>query len=287
MMILPLLLKNLYMPVSEDVQTLVASLEKLNLLDTKTHAKKMVSILRMEKGSNKFVVTEDQYQLTKELLGNRFANFSEWYLFFSQKGVKNLPLLFSAFKINHKAIFKDQLARSKFIVDYVSQHKDMEVISMDGHGRLIYTMINYALQNDVQFKTNLVDIDQTTNDFHKEMFPEKVFGDNPLSVRIPKPQDILDMDSDFLDSVKNPFLYLNFCGISCCSTSKMSGRNRVRMFIEKWLRTHKCIMISLSLRPHGFVERVDGKLTNYGMIQQFNNVEVSRRTNFLTYFITN
>lgn len=275
------------MTVAGDLEILTVGLEKLKLTPkTETKTESLVTILRMEKGSNKFVVSKNQLNETKKLFSDEFKDFDSWYEFFSRKGVKKLPVLFSAFKKNHSAIYDDQLARSKFIVDYVSSHNDMELVTMDGHGRLIYTMLDYAIKNEKSFKTNLVDIDETTNDFHKVMFPNKIFGDNSLSVNIPKTQDILNLDSDFIESIKNPFMYLNFCGISCCSKSKMSGRNRVYQFIKKWLETHESIMISLSLRPHGFVERVDGVMTNYGMIHQFDNVEeVSKRSNFVTYFI--
>ena len=86
----------------------------------------------------------------------------------------------------------------------------------------------------------------------------------------------------FLKTVKNPLLYLNFCGISCCSVGRTSGRDRVKKFLQEWLKDHSSVMISVSLRPHGFEEVVDGVLTNYGMIKQFENIEeVSKRSSFV------
>ena len=265
-------------------------IQTLTQLVLSSNAKDFIQILQMSKGSNKFVVSEEQLNKITNLVSKNkiFGTFDDWYNFFIQKGVKNLPLLFSPFARNHRSIFNDQESRAKFIVDHMDKKNYDDLITMDGHGRLIYSIINHVKQtNKNSHKIHLVDIDKTTNEFHKQVFPKEIFetGNNTL-VSVPKEQDILNMDSDFLKSVKNPLLYLNFCGISCCSTRKTSGRDRVKKFLEEWLKNHSSVMLSVSLRPHGFEEMVDGKLTNYGMIKQFGDIElVSKRSSFVTYLI--
>ena len=254
---------------------------------------KFIDILQMYKDSkkpNKFVVSKEQLERLSLLVSsnNMFGTFENWYKFFTQKGVKNLPILFSPFKRNHKTIYNDQVSRAQKIVDHMNQKGYDDLITMDGHGRLIYSIIQYVKETKkVPPKIHLVDIDKTTNEFHKKIFPKDVFesGDH-TKVSIPKEQDILNMDSEFLQTVKNPLLYLNFCGISCCSVGRTSGRDRVKKFLQEWLKNHSSVMISVSLRPHGFEEVVDGVLTNYGMIKQFEKIEeVSKRSSFVTYLI--
>lgn len=254
---------------------------------------KFIDILQMYKDSkkpNKFVVSKEQLERLSLLVSsnNMFGTFENWYKFFTQKGVKNLPILFSPFKRNHKTIFNDQVSRAQKIVDHMNQKKYDDLITMDGHGRLIYSIIHYVKQNKkVPPKIHLVDIDKTTNEFHKKIFPKEVFETGKHThVSIPEEQDILKMDPEFLKTVRNPLLYLNFCGISCCSVGRTSGRDRVKKFLQEWLKSHSSVMISVSLRPHGFEEVVDGVLTNYGMIKQFENIEeVSKRSSFVTYLI--
>ena len=67
--------------------------------------------------------------------------------------------------------------RSKTIVDYMKEHPESELITMDGHGRLIYSIIS-QFQKEKSFikskrKIHLIDIDDTTNNFHHQMFPRK------------------------------------------------------------------------------------------------------------------
>ena len=253
--------------------------------------KNLISILKMNTSTNKFVIVKEQLEQFKKQITNScyFKSFSTWYSFFSQKGEKNLPLLFSPFERNHKNIFDDQIRRSKFIVDYMKKFLKSELITMDGHGRLIYSIIN-EFQKDKSFirskrRIHLIDIDETTNEFHKEMYPEKIFK---KAINIPEPQDILELDNLFLEKnkISNAFLYLNFCGIGCCSTDKQSGIERLVTFIKKWLEFNDTIMISLSLRPYGFKTHYKGKLTTYGMLQEIENKElISRRSSFVTYFI--
>ena len=252
-----------------------------------------ISILKMNLSTNKFIITDEQLCEFTKLVANSsfFKNFSNWYKFFSQTGIKNLPILFSPFQRNHLTIYDDQYARSKTIVDYMKLNPKSELITMDGHGRLIYSIISH-FQQDKSFikskrKIHLVDIDKTTNDFHKQMFPRQIFK---KTINIPETQDILELDNSFLknNKISNPLLYLNFCGIGCCATKSQKGNERVISFIKKWLEQNDNIMLSLSLRPYGFKTHYEGKITTYGMLQSFNNLElISRRSNFATYMISN
>ncbi len=284
------------MSSSTEVDSLCTGLQQLVVSKSKTkqelkaeHRSKAVLLVKLlrndDEKENKFVVSKEQLMEAQKQFQNYFDSFDSWYAFFSQKGVKKLPVLFSPFKKGNRAIFKDQQARSKFIVDYISNNKDMELVSLDGHGRLIYSILDYAIKRESKFKTHLVEISPVTNDFHKVMFPSNIFGDSSLSVSVPEPQDILDWSTQYMKEITNPFLYLNFCGISCCRKGKQTGRERVHQFIEKWLETHKSILLSVSLRPHGFVEQFEGTLTNYGMIKQYKNLEVSQRGHFVTYLL--
>ena len=276
-----------------DVDELTKALAKTSLNEDVSTSSQFIDILQMYKDSkkpNKFVVSKEQLSRMSLLVSsnNMFETFDSWYKFFTQKGVKNLPLLFSPFKRNHKTIFNDQVSRAQKIVDHMNQKGYEDLITMDGHGRLIYSIIHYVKQTKkVPPKIHLVDIDKTTNEFHKKIFPKEVFETgNHTQVSIPEEQDILKMDPEFLKTVRNPLLYLNFCGISCCSIGRTSGRDRVKKFLQEWLKDHSSVMISVSLRPHGFDEVVDGVLTNYGMIKQFGNIElISRRSSFVTYLI--
>ena len=251
-----------------------------------------IEILKLEKGPNKFVVSDRQLQKINDLMkDNLFRNFKDWYNFFSQTGVKKLPILFSPFLRNHISIYDDQKTRAKYIVDYMNQHNHSDLVTMDGHGRLMYSLMDYIKSNELkQIKVHLMDIEKRTNDFHKKVFPKEIFEseDNELKMKIsiPKEQDIMDIDTEYFKSIKNPFLYLNFCGISCCSKKKLSGREIVKRFIMKWLENHEGIMVSLSLRPHGLEETVDGMETNYGMLKKFNIQLVSKRSSFVTYMVT-
>lgn len=253
----------------------------------------IINILKMNTSTNKFVITDEQLKEFSKLVVNSsyFKNFSNWYKFFSQTGIKNLPILFSPFQRNHLTIYDDQYMRSKTIVDYMKEHPTSELITMDGHGRLIYSIIS-QFQKEKSFikskrKIHLIDIDDTTNNFHHQMFPKKVFKN---SINIPETQDILELNKSFLknNEISNPFLYLNFCGIGCCSNESQKGNERVINFIKKWLEENDNIMLSLSLRPYGFKTHYQGKITTFGMLQNFNNLQlISRRSNFVTYMISN
>ena len=256
--------------------------------EARSRAQSLVKLLKNDEDKeNKFVVSKEQLRLARELFQGYFKSFEDWYDFFSQKGIKRLPVLFSPFQKGNRAIFKDQEARSKFIVDYISNRQDMELVTMDGHGRLIFSLLDYSLKNKKEFRTHLIDIDNNTNEFHKVMFPNRIFHDNKLPVIVPGKQDILDWTTPYMKDIKNPFLYLNFCGISCCRKGKQTGRERVHQFIEKWLEDHESILLSVSLRPHGFIEKFEGELTNYGMIKQYDSIEVSQRGHFVTYLLKN
>lgn len=250
-----------------------------------------LNILKMNKSTNKFVITNEQLDEFQKFItdNTNFKNFSNWFKFFSQKGVKNLPILFSPFQRNHQNIYDDQNKRSSYIVDYMKKNPDSELVTMDGHGRLIYSIISLFEKEksfiDSKKKIHLVDIDKTTNEFHKKIFPSDVFNN---TINIPEEQDILKLDTSFFEreKISNPFLYLNFCGISCCGTKDKSGKEIVFDFVKKWLENHNNIMISLSLRPYGFKTHYKGKVTTYGMLQNFNNLElISKRSNFVTYII--
>ena len=104
----------------------------------------IINILKMNTSTNKFVITDEQLKEFSKLVVNSsyFKNFSNWYKFFSQTGIKNLPILFSPFKKGHLQIYEDQFIRSKTIVDYMKEHPTSELITMDGHGRLIYSIIS-------------------------------------------------------------------------------------------------------------------------------------------------
>ena len=258
-----------------------------------TMKESLIKILKMNTSTNKFVITDEQLKEFSKLVVNSsyFKNFSNWYKFFSQTGLKNLPILFSPFQRNHLSIYDDQIARSKTIVDYMKSNPKSELITMDGHGRLIYSIIS-QFQQDKSFikskrKIHLVDIDKTTNDFHQQMFPQKIFR---KTINVPEAQDILEINNSFLENnkISDPFLYLNFCGIGCCANESKKGNERVIDFIKKWLESNKKIMLSLSLRPYGFKTHYQGKITTYGMLQNFNNLQlISRRSNFVTYMISN
>ena len=110
---------------------------------------KFIDILQMYKDSkkpNKFVVSKEQLERLSLLVSsnNMFGTFENWYKFFTQKGVKNLPILFSPFKRNHKTIYNDQVSRAQKIVDHMNQKGYDDLITMDGHGRLIYSIIQYV-----------------------------------------------------------------------------------------------------------------------------------------------
>lgn len=243
--------------------------------------------------TNKFVIKDEQLKEFSKLVVNSsyFKNYSNWYKFFSQPGIKNLPILFSPFQRNHLTIYDDQYMRSKTIVDYMKKHPESELITMDGHGRLIYSIISH-FQKEKSFikskrKIHLIDINETTNNFHHQMFSKKIFR---KSINIPETQDILELNNSFLkyNKISNPFLYLNFCGIGCCSNKYQKGNERVINFIKKWLEENDTIMLSLSLRPYGFNTHYQGKITTFGMLQSFNKLQlISRRSNFATYMISN
>ena len=260
-------------------------IKKKKLLKVK--AESLIKLLRSDEDrENKFVVSKEQREEVQSLFEGFFKNFYFWYEFFPQKGVKKLPVLFSPFKKGNRAIFKDQEARAKFIVDYMSKNNNMELVTMDGHTRLMYLLVDYAKKREQELKIHLVDIDDNTNEFHKIMLPKEVFESNKQSIVVPDQcYDILDWSTEYLKNIKNPFLYLNFCGISCCRKGKEKGRDRVNKFIKKWLENHEGILLSVSLRPHGFIEYDQGMLTNYGMVKQYNSVEISQRGHFVTYFI--
>ena len=256
----------------------------------KTLKDMFINLLQMNKSTNKFLILMEQLkEFDKIANSSYFKNFTNWFKFFSQKGSKNLPILFSPFKKNHQSIFDDQNIRSDFIVNYMQNNPTSQLITMDGHGRLIYSIIS-KLQDLSSFKRSkkiihLLDIDNLTNNFHKKMFPTNIFG---KQIRIPECQDILELNSTFLEknNISHPLLYLNFCGINCCSTKNEKGNERVIKFIKQWINKQNNIMLSVSLRPHGFKTHHLGKLTTYGMLQEFNLELISRRSNFVTYFIT-
>lgn len=255
-----------------------------------TLKKEFINVLKMNDTNNKFVIIEEQLNQIKKITANSsyFKNFSNWYKFFSQTAVKNLPILFSPFSINHKNIYDDQLARAKHIHNVMTQNPSTELITMDGHGRLIYSLIS-EFQKEKSFikskrKIHLVDIDENTNDFHKCIFPENVFR---KTINIPETQDILDIDNSFLEKnkISNAFLYLNFCGIGCCKKDNVPGNIRLYNFIKKWLETNDQLMVSLSLRPYGFRKTYNGKITTFGLISNLNYEIICQRVNFVTFNI--
>tara|TARA_B100000524_G_C23653663_1_gene370986 strand:+ start:3305 stop:4162 length:858 start_codon:yes stop_codon:yes gene_type:complete len=252
--------------------------------------KKLVEILKLNDGNNKFIIIPEQSIRFEETISKsyHFKCFSNWFKFLSQKGEKDVPLLFSHFKIGHKQILNDQTLRAEYIYDLMIKDKNYELITMDGHGRLIYSLISFFQQNKSfvrsKRKIHLIDIDENTNNFHKLMFPSSIFKRN---VNIPEPQDILKVES-FVKNVKikKPLLYLNFCGIACCGDEKDDGKTKVFNFIRSWLNNNNIIIISLSLRKTKLKLEVNGKKTFYGMIQEFNIKQISRRSNFYTFEIS-
>ncbi len=90
----------------------------------------------------------------------------------------------------------------------------------------------------------------------------------------------------FKEIIKKPLLYLNFCGIACCGDKKEDGKTKIFNFIKNWLNNNEIILISLSLRKTKLRLEVNGKKTFYGMIQEFNIKQISRRTNFYTFEIS-
>lgn len=252
--------------------------------------KKLVEILKLNDGDNKFIIIPEQITRFEETISKsyHFKCFSNWFKFLSQKGEKDVPLLFSHFKIGHKQILNDQTIRAKYIYDLMNKDKNYELITMDGHGRLIYSLISFFQQNKSfvrsKRKIHLIDIDENTNNFHKLMFPSSIFKRN---INIPEAQDILEVDTFVKnEKIKKPLLYLNFCGIACCGDKKEDGKTKIFNFIKNWLNNNEIILISLSLRKTKLRLEVNGKKTFYGMIQEFNIKQISRRSNFYTFEIS-
>lgn len=257
-----------------------------------TLKEEIIRVLKMNNTNNKFVIIEEQLEEFKKITANSsyFKNFSNWYKFFSQTAIKNLPVLFSPFSINHKNIYDDQVARAKHIHNVMKQNPSTELITMDGPGRLIYSVIS-EFQKEKSFikskrKIHVVDIDETTNEFHKHIFSQKIFRN---TINIPDTQDILELNNSFLEKnkISNAFLYLNFCGIGCCKKDNIPGNVRLYNFIKKWLESHDQLMVSLSLRPYGFRKSYKGKITTYGLLSNLNLEIVCQRVYFVTFNIKN
>lgn len=250
--------------------------------------KDLLKILKSNSNENKFIITPEQLLKIKEFKSNYsdiFKNTKNWLEFFSEFGENNLPVLFSPFKRNHKNIFDDQQNRARHILSLIKQNPDFELITMDGHGRLIYTLLDLLKKNNLMLKKiHLLDIDNNTNNYHKEMFPSDIFSN---IINIPETQDILEIDS-FLEkeNIKYPLLYLNFCGISCCGNKVLDGKTRVTNFVKKWLENNTKLIISFSMRPSGLKESYKNRITIYGMLKQFVLKEVSVRGQFYTFEVS-
>jgi hypothetical protein len=106
-------------------------------------------------------------------------------------------LLFSGKTYNKIA---DQEFRADIIISYIKSNPQIKnIITMDGHGRFLLTLLQKLdlLANDI--KIIIVDIDPIVNQWHKLFFPNSI--------------DCIESNIFNFKPSNNTVVYMNFCGI--------------------------------------------------------------------------
>ncbi len=105
----------------------------------------------------------------------------------------------------------DQEERAKYIANKIKRDKIKNLVMMDGHGRMYFSILSELKTYINQVNITLVDTNATVNNWHKLFFSNKV---NCVE------RNIYDIKPS--DSVDNSTLiYMNFCGIGGMNGQKM------------------------------------------------------------------
>ncbi len=119
---------------------------------------------------------------------------------------------YKSYLFDGKAYHKiaDQELRAEFIVNHIESNPNIKkIITMDGHGRFIMTLLS-KLKNKLlidKIQIVVVDIDPTVNKWHQLFFPKQI-----ISIE----GNIFNHKPD-----NETFVYMNFCGIGGLSGQKM------------------------------------------------------------------
>ena len=201
-----------------------------------------------------------------------------WY----DRDENNVPIIFGAFPEKHrKNALEDQLVRANAIIDRMVEQGLTRLITLDGHGRLLWCIIHSLIVRNIDYSKwtiEVPDIDQNAHDWHKGFLPNDVF-------RIPENTvSILSLEKYSPKYTKGCFIYMNFCGLGNHET-----RNEVLNFIHSLAKP--AVMLSVSIRSKCKEnETKDKKVTTRGVLEtirkKYNSQNITERGTFVTIGIT-
>jgi len=110
---------------------------------------------------------------------------------------------------NGKSCIKisDQEERAKHLAKYIKDNKITEYTTMDGHGRMYFSLLSKLGSYADQLKIRVVDIDSTVNKWHELFFPGTV-------------ECVCGNIYDYKPT-PDKLIYMNFCGIGGIKGQKM------------------------------------------------------------------
>lgn len=219
---------------------------------------------------NGFIPTEGQLnrlRLFKEYIDFGSLSGMEWFQIMTE-----YPMLFSMCN-NPTCVWEDQLERARHIAWYMVYNNMHVLRTMDGHGRFLYSFFHALVelrQNIDDYTVELIDIDETTNEWHIEFCPTNVEVEPTKSI-------LEDSDPEFLAGANTHddrprLLYLNYCSIpdeelvDVTDTVMNNLYNGIRLYVSYSVR---------NVNKHTMKGRTYRKYKKFGQV-------VSKRGNFVT-----
>lgn len=232
-------------------------------MDKQKYVGLLHKIILSKKTSNSFIPTSYQVTQLKNLncsyaQSNSPFNGSrnEWLSNLKVENNKSIltnfspPLFFGKF---HRGTKNDHEKRAQYILKQMQLYKKTSLITMDGHGRMIWSIMNqmnYAKIPSSLYGFVLADIDKDVTEWHKNFLPKGIACIT---------YNILDMYLNNIFVSNKDYLYLNFCGT-------YGQRNKILMCAHKLIIQKVPFMISFSLRSKNRTHFTkDGSLTNVGL----------------------
>lgn len=145
---------------------------------------------------------ELNYQYIKKTTVPFNKNKQTWFDNFIQSTNSPHPLFFGKFSTG---IQQNQKKRSEHVITMMEKHNKTNLVTMDGHGRLVWSIINVLSLHNIsikKFQFIIVDIDENVTKWHNNFLPKDItsYTNNILNTCFSKKLN------------KNNYFYFNFCG---------------------------------------------------------------------------
>lgn len=237
--------------------------------NTATHYKLLEQILLMENSKNHKQPTQKQNDEVKTIKMNERST-RDWFNI--MKILKKYLFLYQYSGAVQKEINLQR--RAQLLINQLNANPNIKrIIFMDGHGRMLYCMLEQILHhcpnrlNDLKFV--VVDVDKATHDWHTLFFPiehtECIHG------------NIYDLDETYY-SESNLF-YFNFCAVG----GKKGICNFVAFIKDKKFATQNCFLLSFA-SGRGF--KYQEHFKNVGVYEMFELQDQNLGKLFATFVVT-